>query len=135
MNYRAGPPHVLTDSWAHDPDDIPEDLTAAARRELAYLWVDLLNAELAASDPPVWLWSITPSRRTGYVWSAQCMHLAARILTLTRLVGTTSWRELPPELSESGLYERLHREWGIEYEAPDMEAIEAMRTARNAHVQ
>lgn len=84
-----------------DPDDEPfESLEAAARHELVQLWSDLSTARRNAINTS---------------WSIQCGNLAHRIVNLSRLAGATPWEEIGVSLLLDGVYERLHREAGIDY--------------------
>lgn len=96
--------------------DLAEKILEACREEVANLWHDLRRA-------------IENGINTN--WSIQCEHVADRIEMLTRLVGPTSWEEIPIPLIEDGVYQRLHAEWGIEYPAIDMDRIAQVRASIN----
>ncbi|MEK2474017.1 hypothetical protein [Streptomyces noursei] len=92
-----------------------ETLRAAIRDELESLWDDLDTARSSALN--------------GH-WSTTCDFLVDRIKKLTSLVGPTSWRSIQLPLLEDGIYQRVHRELGVD--APvDMEAV-AQERIRNA---
>lgn len=94
----------------------PSDLEAAVRAELAYLWNDLNEAVRSAIN--------------GH-WSIRCDSVVDRIKTLIRLVGATPWGEVPMTLLETGLYQRIHEELGIEVN-PDMaEVARLQKLTRN----
>lgn len=87
--------------------DRTTQLEEALRGELAQLWNDLAQA--------------IPSALNGK-WSMQCDNLAARIQTLTKLVGAA-----PPEQISFGLlregadtYERLHQEIGVDIDREEL---------------
>jgi hypothetical protein len=89
-----------------------DDLTAACREELAYLWTDLEEARCFALAPGT--------------WSIQCDYLEARIKRLTKLVGPTPWEEIQISLLELGIYQRIHADLGVA--APvDMERVAQTR--------
>lgn len=88
-----------------------EDLAAALADELVQLWGDLSSA-------------------VGYAlngcWSIQCENLAERIVELSRLVGPTGWEHVGVDLLLGGVYERVHREAGIEFPAVDWPQVHAL---------
>ncbi|WP_411121740.1 hypothetical protein [Streptomyces sp. x-19] len=84
-----------------------ETLRAAIRDELEGLWDDLDTARSSALN--------------GH-WSMTCDFLVDRIKMLTSLVGPTSWRSIQLPLLEDGIYQRVHRDLGVD--APvDMGAV------------
>jgi hypothetical protein len=83
-------------------------LTAAVREELVMLWGDLTSAVRYAANGS---------------WSIQCDNLAERITVLSRLVGPTPWDEIDVGTLLSGVYERVHREAGIEVPPIDWERV------------
>lgn len=58
----------------------------------------------------------------GY-WSMQSANFASRIVSAARLVGASSWRQVPTTLMYSGLMEALYQIAGVEYAAPTPEEI------------
>ena len=84
-----------------------ERLTGACREELVYLWGDLDEARRDAHEGQ---------------WSMGCDSLVERIKALTSLVGATPWEQVQIPLVEDGVYQRVHRELGIEV-AVDMDAV------------
>lgn len=76
-----------------------EALRHALAKELSYLWTDLQTARRNALSGK---------------WSMSCEWVEDRIKTITPLVGPTRWEELPIELIEDGVYQRIHQELGIE---------------------
>jgi hypothetical protein len=84
-------------------------LEEAAADELMRLWEDLYEAVRQA--------------RNG-CWSIGCENTAHRIAVLTRALGkATPWQQIPVDLLESGIYQKMHDLMGIPYEQPDMERI------------
>ncbi len=104
---RPLPDRLLADV-SDDPDDYPADAAEAARVELVHLWHDLHVARQNA--------------RNG-VWSMQCDNLAYRIVMLSRVAGATPWGEVGVDVLLDGLYERLHRDAGIEYPPIDWDGM------------
>lgn len=91
-------------------------LEEAATDELMRLWGDLHEAMRWA--------------RNG-CWSAGCESVARRIAVLTRALGKASrWQDMPIELLETGIWQRMHDLMGIPYDPPDMEVIAKMRAKR-----
>lgn len=88
------------------PDDIPDDLAAAARIELIHLWHDL---------------SVGRQQAANGVWSMGCDNTLYRIVLLSRLAGATSWRDVPVVLIVDGVYQQLYEQAGIPYEPIDMD--------------
>lgn len=82
-------------------------LAEVARGELICLWGDLDEARRDAYDDQ---------------WSIGCDSLVERIKALTPLVGPTPWAEVQIGLLEDGIYQRVHRQLGIEV-AVDMDAV------------
>jgi hypothetical protein len=76
-----------------------ETLRSALAEELAYLWTDLQSARRSALKDK---------------WSVGCDWFEERIKAITPLVGPTPWDKLDIELIEDGVYQRIHRELGIE---------------------
>lgn len=89
-------------------------LEEVARTELAYLWGDLNDARMYA---------------TNGQWSMKCDSLVERIKHLTPLVGPTPWDEIQIPLLELGIYQRVHAELGIDVPEvhPDMERVAKLR--------
>lgn len=58
----------------------------------------------------------------GY-WSMQSADFASRIVASARLVGASSWRQVPTSLIYSGLMEALYQIAGVEYAAPTSEQL------------
>lgn len=85
-------------------------IEGAARDELMRLWDDLGHAR---------------HRAARGCWSGECENLTRRIVVLTRHVGATGWTQIQPPLIRSGLYERIHREAGLEHPPIDWERFEA----------
>lgn len=83
-------------------------LEAAAQDELMRLWEDLHHARRHAA---------------GGCWSGECESLTRRIVVLTRYVGATAWTDVHAPLIRSGLYERIHREAGLEHPPIDWDAF------------
>lgn len=94
-----------------DPEDAHPSLEEAARAELVNLWSDLEKAIEAALHG---------------CWSTGCIHIADRIQSLTRFVGPTRWNDVSIHLLESGVWQRLHDEWGVPVEI-DEAKYEAFR--------
>lgn len=93
----------------------PDALTEAAREELNDLWHDLMRDIREAINGQ---------------WSMACDGTVHRIKRLTPLVGPTPWDTVPIPLLESGLYQRIHAELGID--APvDMERVAKTRERIN----
>jgi hypothetical protein len=84
-------------------------LTEAVQEEFVQLWGDLDYACRTA--------------RNGS-WSVLCDNLAERIVTLSRLVGPTPWGQVSLETVQSGVYERVYGEAGIEFPAVDRARVE-----------
>lgn len=96
-----------------------DQLRAALREELAHLWDDMSIARRYALNGQ---------------WSMQCENVADRIKTITRLVGPTPWGEVPMDVLELGLYQRIHAELGIA--APvDMERVGEIRAAATQQME
>lgn len=95
-----------------DPTEVDEfaTLEAAARDELMRLWDDLARARQHAIRG---------------CWSMECDSLTHRIVALTRHVGATDWTDIQAPLIRSGLYERIHREAGLEHPPIDWERFAA----------
>ncbi|MEU8623294.1 hypothetical protein [Streptomyces sp. NPDC048669] len=96
-----------------------ERLEQVAREELGYLWGDLNTARQNAIRGQ---------------WSIQCDGIEDRIKALTALVGPTPWDEIQISLLESGIYQRIHAELGIEV-APDMERVTQVRENSSSRVR
>ena len=92
----AGLPERLVDV----DEQWPADLTQAVHDELVWLWADLYAARREA---------------VGGCWSTGCEMLVHRIVALSRLTGAIGWTEVDVALVRSGLYERIHREAGLEH--------------------
>lgn len=92
-------------------EDAPQDLAAAVREELRFLWDDLSQA-----------------RRTALSggWSIRCDTLTARIVTLSRFAGATGWRDIQVDLLQDGIYQGILRSAGIGFEEPDMAEVDAV---------
>jgi hypothetical protein len=90
-------------------------LEAAARDELMRLWDDLNWARIRAARG---------------CWSGLCESLTRRIVVLTRHVGATDWTDIQAPLIRSGLYERIHREAGLEHPPIDWERFDAYERKR-----
>lgn len=90
-------------------------LEDAVRAELVYLWSDLDTAVRFAHRG---------------CWSGACENVAYRIGMLSRLVGATSWREVQVPLVRSGVYERVHRDAGLESPPIDWDAVSAFERRR-----
>jgi hypothetical protein len=86
-------------------------LAAALAEELVQLWGDLTAAVRYA---------LTGS------WSIQCENLAERIVALSRLVGPTGWEHIDVKLLLDGVYEKVHREAGIEVPPVDWDRVRAV---------
>ncbi len=95
-----------------EPDDERFDPDAALRHELLSLWADLEQARRYAIN------------RT---WSRDCARLVHRISRLTLIVGSPSWEEIDISLLETGIYQAVHEALAVDYEAPDMEQVAAVR--------
>ena len=74
-------------------------LRDALREELVHLWTDLEHARREAING---------------TWSIRCDALAARIGSITQLVGPASWDYMPLALLMDGVYQRLHAELGVD---------------------
>jgi hypothetical protein len=112
---RAAEMQKAIDSADCEPFSTLEKATAD---ELMRLWGDLHEAMRWARDG---------------CWSIGCEDLAHRIAVLTRALGkATPWQQLPIELLESGVYQRMHDLMGIPYDPPDMDVIAKMRADRTA---
>lgn len=103
-------PERLTDDAS--PDDGYASLEDAARAELVNLWDDLEKA-------------IDAAHHGG--WSTGCIGIAERIHNLTQFVGPTRWNDVSIRLLESGVWQRLHAEWGIAVEIDAVEFEELRR--------
>jgi hypothetical protein len=88
-----------------------DTLKKAIREELGCLWGDLHDAQ---------------QRGIRTDWSIQCENLAERITDLTKLVGPTSWDEVPLPLLENGVYLRVHVAMGVEVRV-DWHAVTKIR--------
>jgi hypothetical protein len=88
-----------------------DDIAAACRWELECLWDDLSQAVRSALNG---------------TWSMKCDSLEDRIKRLTPLVGPTRWEAIQIHLIESGVYQRIHSEIGVEV-SPDMEQVAETR--------
>ncbi|MGI5247793.1 hypothetical protein [Dactylosporangium sp. CA-139066] len=89
---------------------------------------DFATLEDAARDELMRLWDdMSRARRHAYrgCWSGECESLARRIVVLTRHVGATNWTHIQAPLIRSGLYERIHREAGLEHPPIDWERFAA----------
>lgn len=86
-------------------------LADAIRGELEHLWCDMA-------------WAIRRAHRNN--WSVECDDLAKRITTLSLLVGPTPWGRVDVTLLRSGVYERVHRDAGIEYPTIDKGKVERL---------
>jgi hypothetical protein len=93
-----------------DESDHFATLEEAARDELMRLWDDMSRAREHAHRG---------------CWSGECEGLTYRIVNLTRHVGPTDWTHIQAPLIRSGLYERIHREAGLEHPPIDWPAFEA----------
>jgi hypothetical protein len=93
-----------------DPDTVDHFATLedAARDELMRLWDDMHRARRHANRG---------------CWSGECEGLASRIVVLTRHVGATDWTQIQAPLIRSGLYERIHREAGLEHPPIDWDRL------------
>lgn len=72
----------------------------------------------AIADELVWLWGdLATARRNAHngCWSVGCENTVTRIVALSRMVGATPWGHIDVGVLLDGLYERVHREAGIEY--------------------
>ena len=96
-----------------------DDLTQAIRDELVQLWGDLASAVRYAH---------------GGCWSVQCENVADRITALSRLVGPTGWGHIDVTLLKDGVYERVHREAGIEVSPIDWERVNELDAQIRAEV-
>lgn len=97
----------------------PEVLRAALRKELDYLWADLGGAM---------------SQATNGSWSIECRCLEERIKEITMLVGPTPWDEIQLPLLESGVYQRIHADLGVE--APvDMDRVAKAQASLDAGIE
>ena len=95
-----------------------ERLRGLLREELVSLWTDLEQAIRRAHNGQ---------------WSMECDWFLDRIKTLTQQVGAAPWGLLPITLLESGLYQRIHAELGID--APvDMDRVAEVRAVINKSV-
>lgn len=91
------------------------ELIEVCREELDCLWDDLNDAVRDAINGE---------------WSINCGGLEERIKALTKLVGPTSWESVHIPLLESGVYQRIHAEIGID--APvDMDGVRRTRASIN----
>lgn len=92
--------------------DRTQQLEEALRDELASLWGDLERAVREALNG---------------VWSIQCDGLAARIQTITELVGPTSPEQISYGLLLEGVdtYERLHAEIGVHIDRDELDRCRA----------
>lgn len=86
-------------------------LRKACRKELRSLWHDLDHAVRSALNG---------------TWSMGCDDVTHRIKRLTRLVGPTPWEAIQITLLESGVYQRIHAELGIEVTV-DMDQVAEVR--------
>jgi hypothetical protein len=82
-------------------------LEVVAREELQWLWADLAVAVRSALNG---------------TWSVHCEAIEDRIKALTPLVGPTPWEQIQIPLLETGTYQRIHEELGIEVQV-DMEGV------------
>jgi hypothetical protein len=93
-------------------------LEQAAEDELMRLWGDLF-------------WAMRDALNGG--WSVSCEDKARRIAVLTRALGRAApWEEVQIDLLETGVYQNLHDQMGIPYDAPDMAVVAEMRAEREA---
>lgn len=90
-----------------------ETLEEAAGDELMRLWHDLYSQMRYARDG---------------CWSVGCEYIVSRIVTLTRALGRPArWQDMPLNLLENGIYQRMHDLLGMAYEPPDMDAVARSR--------
>jgi hypothetical protein len=115
-------PARLMDSDPSNTEDWPADLATAVRDELVHLWYDLHQARRYANRGR---------------WSLQCENVTYRIVALSRLTEPTDWSEVDVTLVRSGLYERIHRDAGIEYPPIDWDRLAECerRIAESARVE
>ncbi len=100
-------------------DTYRAELERACRGERDALWCDLQEAI---------------DRAIRCTWSIGALGLKDRIQRLTRLVGPTSWENVSITLLESGVYQQVHDEIGVEYEPPDMARVAEVRRRRDERV-
>ncbi len=94
-----------------DPDSMyPTTLEGTLRDELVYLWEDLHHAIEHAHNG---------------CWSTACESLTYRIVALTRVTTALPWEAVQVRLVRSGVYERIHREAGLEHPPIDWADVEA----------
>lgn len=115
-------PTSVTSTAAHSTPDLASTLAAidaaggrplidGCREELQCLWGDLSEAI---------------RRAFRCTWSIEALNVKERIQTLTKLVGPTSWESVQIDLLESGIYQQVHAEIGIEIH-PDMDQVADLR--------
>ena len=101
-----------------------EILVDAIRGEIVSLWGDLSSAI---------------NESINHQWSIRCDGLTERIVELSHLVGPTSWEEIGVGLLESGVYERIYHDAGIDYPPVDHGKVEQVRQRaeleRSCHLQ
>ncbi len=56
-------------------------------------------------------------------WSIGALGVAERIVSLSRLVGPTPWEAVPIRLLQSGVYEKVYGDAGIEHPAVDYRRV------------
>lgn len=91
-------------AWEDDALTIDD----AVSTELALLWGDLCRAKHAAYN--------------GH-WSAECEHIAERIVALTRFVGATPWGAIDTGLLLDGTYQHIHHTADLDYPRIDWEQV------------
>lgn len=94
-------------------DPAPTSIEEACRAELVDLWDDLGTARHYAINE---------------MWSMKCDSVVHRILNLTRIVGPTPWEQVPTRVLWDRVYQQVYDAAGIDYEAPDMDAVAGMVT-------
>lgn len=100
--------------------DLPdrEALIGAMRDELDALWYDLHVARRDAMNGQ---------------WSINCDGLAERIRIFTGLVGPTPWEQIQLPLLETGVYQRLHAEWGVQADVDMVRVAETRASIEERH--
>jgi hypothetical protein len=88
-------------------DESPDALDAI-RWEVNCLWSDLNDATRQAVNGS---------------WSMACDDIASRIVGLGRFVGALPWEHVQVDLLRSGVYERVYRGAGLEYEPIDWDRV------------
>lgn len=99
-----------------DRNEIAQYRTAI-RAELVQLWGDLHQA--------------TQDAMVGG-WSVGCENLADRIVELTQLVGPVGWEQIDTALVFSGVYEKVHRDAGLEPRPIDWPAVQRFAERRGS---